>query len=177
MTKPSRIKELLARIHNGSEEVVDVEYLGQFLVNGPYTLRVPSDGLEQEWAASVVPIEYFPLYGLKCDRPEKAGGLFDAAPFARINASDLQNAGLNLPSEPEPIFELCTDSCGAQFWVGESRTVYGHNLDNKFQPVGPLAAFVDFAIEMALQEKCWHRCLRDTAELTPFELSSINMMG
>lgn len=177
MTKRNRIDELLSHIHDGSEEVIDVEYIGRFLVRGPFTLRVGSEELRQQWTQSVVPIEYYPLYGLKCDRPEMAGGLFDAAPFAVFDRTDPQNEWLNLPTEPESLFELCTDNCGAQFWIGESRTIYGHNLDNQFQPIGTVADFVDFAIAMALKEKCWHQCLRDESNVEPFQLSPINMMG
>ncbi|MEZ5943861.1 MAG: hypothetical protein R3C18_20890 [Planctomycetaceae bacterium] len=177
MARPKRIDELISRICDGSEEIVDVEYIGAFLVRGPYTLRIASDGLRQQWAESIVPIEYLPLYGLKCDHPETAGGLFDAAPFAAFDRTDLQNEWLNLPPEPEPLFELCTDNFGAQFWIGESQTVYGHNLNNEFQPIGAVGDFVDFAIDMAINEQSWHRCLRLEADAAPYRLSSIEMMG
>lgn len=172
-----RLEELLERIRDGNEELVDVEYIGKFLVNGNLTLRVPSRGLEHRWAASMVPIEYMPVYGLKCDRPEMAGGLLEAAPFARFDATSPEHEWLNLPTQPEELFELCTDQCGAQFWVGQSSTVYGHNLDNEFQPIGTLSDFVDFAIEMALQERSWHQCLGDANALKSAGLVAINTMG
>ncbi len=174
--KPKNLDLLLSRIHNGNEETVDVEYIGRFIVNQKHTLRVPEASLRQQWSDSVVPIEYFPIYGLKCDRPEMAGGLFDAAPFEPYDPASIQNEYLNLPSPPEYLHELCTDSCGAQFWIGESLTVYGHNLDNEFQKIGAISDFVDFAIEMSLNEQNWHECLRNVDSVSAFRLSIINTM-
>lgn len=172
----TKLEELLNRIHDGNQEIVEIDYLGQFLVNGPYTLSMPPEGLKEQWAISMVPIEYFPLYGLKCDDPEMAGGLFSEAPFARFDRTNLQNEWLNLPPEPEPLFDLCTDNCGTQFWIGESGKVYGHNINNQIQPIGPISSFVDFAIAMTLEEKNWHQFLQDEKIMTKFDLSPISMM-
>ncbi|QDU92659.1 hypothetical protein [Lignipirellula cremea] len=178
MLEPARLSELLGRFYNGSEETVDVEYMGRFLVNGRMVLRVPEEGLEEQWAASLVPIEYLPLYGLKLSEPEQAGGLFEAAPFDRYDPMSLQNQWLNLPPEPEPepLFEIGTDDCGAQFWLGESGVVYGHNLDNQFQPLGALKDFVDFAIDTALRDVNWSQELHRPTALAPFRLTAINTM-
>lgn len=177
MIAHNRINELIERIYDGSETTVEVEYMGKYIVNGPYTLRLPEGGLGQQWRQSVVPFDYFPLYGLKIDQPEAAGGLFDAAPFARFDRNDIQNQHLNLPAEPEVIYELGTDNVGAQFWVGDSLTVYGHNLNNEFQAVGTLGKFVDFAVRAALERRCWHQCLQDTVILAQCNLRPIDMMG
>ncbi|QDU37665.1 hypothetical protein Mal4_19810 [Maioricimonas rarisocia] len=177
MTKPARMDELLDAFYNGEEEEIDVEYIGRYRLNGRMVLRVPSPDIEASWAESVVPVEYLPLYGLKCGEPQLAGGLFEAAPFPRYDRSAPEYEWMNPPEAPEPVYHLCTDNCGAQFWVGDSHIVYGHNLDNEVQPIGPLMALVDYAIDSAMESRSWYERINEPDTMEKYGLQPINAMG
>ena len=176
MTKPARMDELLAAFYNGAEEEVDVEYIGKYRLNGRMVLGVPTPHIESSWVESVVPIEYLPLYGLKFGEPELAGGLFESAPFQRYDRSAPEYEGMNPPEAPEPVYQFCTDNCGAQFWIGASLMVYGHNLNNEMQPIGPLSSFVDYAIDSAFENRCWYERIDDLEGLRKYGLQPINAM-
>lgn len=176
MTKPKRMDELLATFYNGHEQEVNVEYIGKYRLNGQMVLRVPTQDIESLWAASVVPLDYLPLYGLKFGEPEWAGGLFESAPFQRLDRSAPEYEWMNLPDEPEPIYELCTDNCGGQFWVGESLLVYGHNLNNEIQAIGSLSSFVDYAIDLAFEGVNWYERIQAPESLEKYDLRAINAM-
>ena len=177
MTKPRRMDELLASFYDGNEEEVDVEYIGKFRLNRGMILRVPTRRIELSWSESVIPLDYLPLYGLKFGELESAGGLFECAPFRRYDRSAPEYEWMNPPESPEPVYQLCTDNCGAQFWIGDSLTVYGHNLDNEMQAIGPLPSFVDYAIDLAFQGISWYRRINTLDSLEKFGLKTINTMG
>jgi len=168
--------ELLATFYNGREQEIDVEYIGKYRLNGRMVLRVPTPNIETLWARSVVPIEYLPLYGLKFGEPELAGGLFESAPFRRYDRTAPEHEWMNPPEAPEPVYELCTDNCGAQFWIGNSLMVYGHNLNNEMQPIGPLSSFVDYAIDLAFEGLTWYRRINAPESLEKYGLQPINTM-
>ena len=168
--------ELLAAFYNGSEQTVDVEYIGKFQLNGRMVLRVPSRHVEQSWAKSIVPVEYLPLYGLKFGEPELAGGLFESAPFQRYDRLAPEYEWMNPPESPETVYKLCTDNCGAQFWVGDSLMVYGHNLNNKMQEIGPLSSLVDYAIDLAFEGLSWYKRINDKESLKKYGMQPINTM-
>lgn len=177
MTASQRQAELLSRFSDSPDELYEVEYVGRFRVSGNLTLRVMDDDVADAWRRSVVPDGYMPLYGLKCGPPEYAGGLFDAAPFAAYDPNGPQYAGMNAPSPPEPIYDLCTDNCGCPFWVSADGTVYGHNLDNEVQRIGTLDAFVDFAVSLALDGTPWYSRTNDPGATMRFGLFKISTMG
>ena len=168
--------ELLARFYNGDEREIDVEYIGKYRWNGRMVLRVPTSSVKSLWTQSVVPIEYLPLYGLKFSEPELAGGLFESAPFHRYDRSAPEHEWMNPPEAPEPVYELCTDNCGAQFWIGDSQVVYGHNLNNEMQPVGPLSSFLDYAIDLAFENLSWYERINVPERLQKYALQPINAM-
>jgi hypothetical protein len=169
--------ELLAHFYNGHEQEVNVEYIGKYWLNGQMVLRVPTQETESLWAESVVPVDYLPLYGLKFGEPERAGGLFESAPFSRFDRSAPEYEWMNLPDAPEPIYELCTDNCGGQFWVGESLVVYGHNLNNEIQAIGSLPSFVDYAIDLAFEGVSWYKRINVAECLEKYSLRPINTFG
>ncbi len=177
MTAKQRQAELLSRFSGSPDELYEVEYVGQFRVSGNLTLRVMDDGTAEAWRRSVLPDGYMPLYGLKCGPPEYAGGLFDAAPFHAYDPNGPQYKGVNAPTPPEPIYDLCTDNCGCPFWVSADGTVYAHNLDNEVQRIGALDAFVDFAVSLTLEGTHWYTRINDHRTTTRFGLKRISTMG
>jgi hypothetical protein len=176
MTKPARMDELAAAFYNGKEQEIDVEYIGKYRLNGRMVLRVPTPDIETSWAQSVVPVEYLPLYGLKFSEPELAGGLFESAPFQAYDPSAPELEWMNPPEAPEPVYELCTDNCGAQFWIGDSHIVYGHNVNNEMQRIGPLSSLVDYAIDLAFEDLSWYERINAPERLEKYGLQPINAM-
>lgn len=177
MNSPHRLDELLARFTGSPDEDYEVEYVGRFRVSGAITLGVLNDKTAEAWRRSVVPDVYMPLYGLKCGPPEYAGGLFDAAPFAAYDESDIQYSHRNMPTPPKPIFDLCRDRCGCPFWVSSDGIVYGHSLNNEIQQIGALADFVDFSIDLALAGVSWYERVNESGTMSRFRLAPINTMG
>ena len=175
MTASERQAELHARF-DGAEDF-EVEYVGRFRTSGNLTLRVVDDVIAEQWRLSVVPDEYMPLYGLKHGPAEYAGGLFDAAPFAAYDPDGPQYAGMNAPSPPESIYDLCTDNCGCPFWLSGAGIVYGHNLNNEIQCIGPLESFVDLVVSLALNDEPWYAHVNNNSTMKRFGLANISTMG
>lgn len=161
MAIEQEIERFVARLRSGPSETVEVEYLGQYAIYGETVLSVPEPGLAAQWAASVVPMHFMPLYGLKVGEPALAGGLFDAAPFPLYDPGEPRWEWMNPPSSPEPIYAMGETSTGSSFWVSAEGLVYGHNLDNEVQRVGELNDFIRFAMTAIENGRNWYQLVGD----------------
>lgn len=166
------IARFFAAFEQGGPVEREVEYLGTYLCSGKLVTKVLPADVKQAWSASLVPDHYMPLYDMKVGETAKAGGLFSGAPFAPYDPDDLQYAGLYLPIPSEPLFDFCTDNCGSAFWLNKDLDIFGRNLNNKIQHVGPLANFVVFAIDRALSGENWYTHINNQSMLDGYRLTA-----